>query len=375
MENSGFFAEIYDIIYPAMKEGLHEGFKEGERMGIKSIEMQNFTVFEDEKLSFVRGLNVFVGPNGVGKTHVMKLIYAALQSADPKVSFAGKIVRCFQPDDYRISRLARRTAEADNTSVKIISCDSKDQIGKSLNIEFNNKTSKWDASVKGEKSWENQLFGISSIFIPAKEILSNSYNLNAAVDKSNVYFDDTYLDIINSAKIDISAGKNSDERDKLLKQLEKKIGGKVVYDMKRDEFYLKQGSKNMEFPLVAEGIRKIALLWQLIKNGALDKGAVLLWDEPEANLNPVYIPLLVDVIIELQRKGVQIFISTHDYFLAKYIDVRKIDADNVVFHSLYMTKENGVKCETGRSFVQLNNNTIMDTFLDLYKEEIGKVTE
>ena len=138
---------------------------------------------------------------------------------------------------------------------------------------------------------------------------------------------------------------------------------------------LKQGSKNMEFPLVAEGIRKIALLWQLIKNGALDKGAVLLWDEPEANLNPVYIPLLVDVIIELQRKGVQIFISTHDYFLAKYIDVRKTDADSVVFHSLYMTKENGVKCETGRSFVQLNNNTIMDTFLDLYKEEIGKVTE
>ena len=344
-------------------------------MGIKSIEMQNFTVFADAKLSFVRGLNVFVGPNGVGKTHVMKLIYAALQSADPKVSFAGKIVRCFQPDDYRISRLARRTAEADNTSVKIISCDSKDQTGKSLNIEFNNKTSKWDASVKGEKSWENQLSGISSIFIPAKEILSNSYNLNAAVDKSNVSFDDTYLDIINSAKIDISAGKNNDERDKLLKLLEKKIGGKVVYDMKRDEFYLKQGGRNLEFPLVAEGIRKIALLWQLIKNGALDRGAVLLWDEPEANLNPVYIPLLVDVIIELQRKGVQIFISTHDYFLAKYIDVRKIDADSVMFHSLYMTKENGVKCETGRSFVQLNNNTIMDTFLDLYKEEIGKATE
>ena len=56
-----------------------------------------------------------------------------------------------------------------------------------------------------------------------------------------------------------------------------------------DRFYLKPGTQaKLEFNLVAEGLRKIALLWQLIKNGTLEKGSVLFWDEPEAILIQVY---------------------------------------------------------------------------------------
>lgn len=57
---------------------------------------------------------------------------------------------------------------------------------------------------------------------------------------------------------------------------------RLVYDEKKDEFYLKSGNSKQEFNLVAEGIRKMALLWQLVKNGTLEKGSVLFWDEPEA---------------------------------------------------------------------------------------------
>lgn len=47
------------------------------------------------------------------------------------------------------------------------------------------------------------------------------------------------------------------------------------------------------------------------------------WDEPEANINPLYISIIVDMLLELQRKEVQIFIATHDYMLASYFEVRK----------------------------------------------------
>ena len=40
---------------------------------------------------------------------------------------------------------------------------------------------------------------LTSVFIPAKEILSNAWNLDAAVKMGNVEFDDTYLDIIAAA--------------------------------------------------------------------------------------------------------------------------------------------------------------------------------
>ena len=49
----------------------------------------------------------------------------------------------------------------------------------------------------------------------------------------------------------------------------------------------------------------------------------MFWDEPEANINPKYIPVLAELLIMLETEGVQIFVSTHDYFLSKYIEVKR----------------------------------------------------
>jgi recombinational DNA repair ATPase RecF len=40
------------------------------------LELENFTVFREVNLDFSPGLNVFVGPNATGKTHILKLLYA-----------------------------------------------------------------------------------------------------------------------------------------------------------------------------------------------------------------------------------------------------------------------------------------------------------
>ena len=110
--------------------------------------------------------------------------------------------------------------------------------------------------------------------------------------------------------------------------------------MHDDRFYLKPGTQaKLEFNLVAEGLRKIALLWQLIKNGTLEKGSVLFWDEPEANINPKYIPVLAELLIMLESEGVQIFVSTHDYFLSKYIEVKRSKESEVQYISLYKDDE------------------------------------
>lgn len=70
-----------------------------------------------------------------------------------------------------------------------------------------------------------------------------------------------------------------------------------------------------------------------MKNGTLVEGSVLFWDEPEANINPEHLPLIVDMLLELQQNGVQIFISTHDYILAKYFDVKAKDNQPIMFYS------------------------------------------
>ena len=334
-------------------------------MPLTRIKIENFTVFEDITIPFSKDLNILGGENGMGKTHVMKLAYAACQSRKHDVSFSQKTTMLFRPDQSGIGRLVNRNKNGENTARVLVESDIA-QIG----MSFSTKTKKWDAEVKSEEKWEKQMSGTASVFIPAKEILSNAWNLDAAVKMGNVEFDDTYLDIIAAAKIDISTDVDSVARKKYLKILQKISNGKVT--VQDDRFYLKPGTQaKLEFNLVAEGIRKIALLWQLIKNGTLEKGSVLFWDEPEANINPKYIPVLAELLIMLEKEGVQIFVSTHDYFLSKYIEVKREKDSDVQYISLYKDEKNQVQCEIAKEFELLEHNTIMDTFRQLYREEIG----
>ena len=342
-------------------------------MNITQIKLENFTVFKDAEISFDKGINIFIGENGTGKTHILKVLYSACQAANPKVSFSNKIVRTMLPDEFKISRLITRNRGNHNSKVKMCSKMDEDTSTKNLTVDFNNKTKKWDALVKGEETWEKTFCEISSIFIPAKEILSNSYNLTAAVEKDNVRFDDTYIDIINSAKVDISVGRNSADRDNRLKAIEKSINGTVFYDSKKDEFYLKKGNSKQEFNLVAEGVRKMALLWQLVKNGTLEKGSVLFWDEPEANINPAYLSVIVELLYELQKSGVQIFISTHDYMLAKYFETRRKENNSLMFHSFRRVDEI-VEYSSAKKFGELKNNLIIESF-DALLDEIYDLGE
>ena len=73
--------------------------------------------------------------------------------------------------------------------------------------------------------------------------------------------------------------------------------------------------------LVAEGMRKLAMLARLIATGSLlDKG-YLFWDEPEANLNPKIIRIVAKTILQIAASGIQVFIATHSLFLLRELHV------------------------------------------------------
>lgn len=338
-------------------------------MALTKLHLENFTVFEKIYLNFSNGINVFIGENGIGKTHILKILYSACQAAQFKstaIDFPKKLVRVLRPDEMALYHLVRRGSGNSNAAIKVFSDKH------SLSLSFNAKFKK-NVATLGQDAWEKEFNTLTSTFVPAKEILSNSRNLIQAIDKGNVDFDDTYKDIISAASVNLTVGPESAKVKKYLNSLQKITTGKVALD--DDEFYLIPIEQSrLEFQLVAEGIRKIALLWQLIKNGTLENGSVLFWDEPEANINPKHIPALVDMLLDLQSDGVQIFIATHDYFFAKYLEVRKNERNSVLFHALYKS-DNDVKYECDTNFALLENNSIIAQSIALYKEEVKKVME
>lgn len=118
------------------------------------------------------------------------------------------------------------------------------------------------------------------------------------------------------------------------------------------------------------------MLWLLIQNGTLLSGSVLFWDEPETNLNPKLFGVLMEIILELQRTGVQIFLATHDYVILKELDLRKRDKDKIKFHSLYRDRETGeVLCHSAGSYLEIHPNAIAEAFADLYDREVKRNLE
>lgn len=225
--------------------------------------------------------------------------------------------------------------------------------------------------MSGESEWEKKNKDLISTYIPAKDILTNAYQFESAYLKNVIDFDETYLDIIAAVKIDVRKGKRQAKRKRYLDTIKKITSG--ILSIENEKFYLNSGNEEkIEFQLIAEGWRKLALLWKLIENGVLEKGSVLFWDEPEAHINPVVIPIIVEILLELQKEGVQIFISTHDYILAKYFEVKAQKEHTIAYYSLFKDKNGYVNHEKCDNFRELKENPIIKAFDALMEEVLDK---
>lgn len=328
---------------------------------ITKVMLENFTAFEGLEMKVSPGVNILIGGNGTGKTHLMKIIYTVLAARNENKRISDKIVGVFLPLENRIGRLVRRTNKSTTAKAALL------RNGKSLRLRF---TSHTKDTLKLRDLWEKNHVG-RAVYIPVKEMLANAPNFLALYEKYDLHFEEVYADIIHYASAPLLRGPISEERQKLLNIIQKCIEGKIV--QKNEEFFLKNQQGELEFTLLAEGMRKLGLLWLLIQNGTLLKGSTLFWDEPEANLNPLMIKHVVEILLALQRIGVQIFIATHDYVLLKEFDLQMGKKDKVSFHSLYRDSETkSVKLSTTNNYLDIHPNAIADTFANLYERDIER---
>ena len=125
---------------------------------------------------------------------------------------------------------------------------------------------------------------LESAYIPVKEMLANAPGFLSLYSAREVHFEEVYEDILLRVYLPALREPIDKAHELMLDALENFIGGKV--SVSREEFFLSNEQGDLEFSLLAEGWRKLGLLWLLIRNGTLQNGSVLFWDEPETNLNP-----------------------------------------------------------------------------------------
>jgi predicted ATP-dependent endonuclease of OLD family len=335
---------------------------------LEKIKFENFTNFENIEIQFSPGINIFIGENGTGKTHVLKAAYAACDITKTGKSFAEKINNVFYPKDKQIGRLVKRSKTSASGSLELSRKIDKKSVSIKLSLTSHNIRPE-QASLSGStKVWLEK--PIEAVYIPVKDMLANAPGFASLYEKREIHFEEIYVDIIRNALTPFLKGPADRGRKRILEILQKTMKGKVV--IKGEEFFLRNEQGELEFTLLAEGYRKLGLLWVLLQNGTLLDGSALFWDEPETNLNPGLLQSIIEIVIEMQRMGVQIFIATHDYVLLKEFNLQLKHSDKILFHSLYREQEGRIKSSSTGNYLEINPNAIDDTFGNLLSRDLKK---
>lgn len=337
---------------------------------IKTLDLNNFTCFGESCFTFSKGINVFIGRNGTGKTHILKCLAASMKAnvlfaqsaAKTKDKFGDllteKLLGYFKPDS--LGHLVNQYGSG-AASVRL-ALDAGD-----IGYTFGEKASL--AKTDNNMYIEQPHF----IYIPPREMFSLFDGFISLYEKREISFDETYLDLAKA--MDVAPLKNEELRkaQEMLAPLLKKWNISVV--RRGNRFYVIEDGREYEAHLVAEGLRKMATILYLCINGELRPGSVLFWDEPESNINPTLISIIVDLLLELaKRHCVQIFVSTHDYLLSHKLSMMaeyvSEESPEMRFFSLYKTGHN-VGIEIADKLTDVTHNPILkeySLFFDLEYE-------
>lgn len=399
-------------------------------MYIENIKLKNFTTFRDCKIDFSNGVNIIIGENATGKTHLLKAIYCLNPSF--YIKYQNKVYKSNIPsteypfnspttilNKYEYNTIKDKIKDLE---IKISSFLLKDKkninIKKELNkyltelnqltnscyLKFNNyieiklqidklkiiksvndinhifylydKTNLKDRETLFDD--DKYLFNDKKFtYIPCKDIMTNSKGFTSLYEKREISFESIYNDILNKAYLpQLRERELKESFINITKKIENAIGGIVVQH--NELFFIEyKDFGEIEFTMVAEGHKKLALLWLLIKNGEIDENTILLFDEPESNLNPKLTDVLVDILLSLSRLGVQIFIATHNNFIIDEFELQRNKNDNIKFHSFYFeySKSKGVLVDSNEYIDKIKHNAIENKFKEQHYSSIKKAFE
>jgi predicted ATPase len=302
-------------------------------MAIDRVEIKDFLVFKGEfAVDFCPGVNVLIGANATGKTTLIKYLY-------------------WWSGNYKY-----------------------------LDWEYNSESRSRFTGIEHYFGSLQPLKRISSlpqvsadkteyarVFIPEKDMLSNAKGLPETVKYGKAQFTQCEIDIIEKARVLADCPEQA---------LYRTICGIIEGEPENDgqSFFIKRKgiAEAIPFSFEASGYRKFGLLAILIRNEQIKNGTILFWDEPENSLNPELVPVLVDILLELSRNGVQIFLATHSEILASYFLVNKQKGDSVMFYSLYKDAEH-IKVNSSDRFDLLEPNKLTEEPVKLYEKRLDRV--
>jgi AAA15 family ATPase/GTPase len=148
------------------------------------------------------------------------------------------------------------------------------------------------------------------------------------------------------------------------------IGGEINYDETTNRWYFEKQEFNKKeryaMGATSEGIKKIAVLDRLLKNGYLNENSIIFIDEPESTLHPEAISTFLNIIAILAKHGIQFFIASHSYFVIKKLF---LIAQEQKLSIPVLSYENNEWLQSDLKD-EMPDNPIINESIRLYEEEV-----
>ena len=315
---------------------------------IRQLTLEGITLFPSAQcFSFEPGINVLIGGNDSGKSHLMKLGYALCKWSSgstrkelPAVWAEEKrlrliLMRVFGLRD--LTELTSRFAAPCTATVHASMVGEKVPPG-SAELVFSFRSGAEEEGLHISTMPERYL-NSNSIYLAAREVLS-VYPCYTQIGRR-------YPELLDSAGWDLCTALEQEPTAEpehallpIIRRIEALLRGRML--RRHDRFYLhRPGQEPTELNLVAEGFKRIGTLGLLLANGSVRRGTTLFWDEPEMNLNTSHLPALVDILLALCHAGVQLVLSTHSLFLLRELAIRLSEAKHRALSRRYFGLQPG----------------------------------
>ncbi|MCD6326411.1 hypothetical protein J7M28_02500 [bacterium] len=173
---------------------------------LTGLSVRDFTAFTKLDLELSPGVNVFIGANATGKTHILKLLYAAADVTRTHDPYTDKLVRVFLPSRRQLGRLVHRKQGRGKATIAV------GRSGPQLKVSFSTLKRSLPV-VSGAKEWGNTK--MECVYIPVKEMLSNSPGFLSLHESHSIHFSEVYRDLILRASYPASRGPMDTKRKAL----------------------------------------------------------------------------------------------------------------------------------------------------------------
>ncbi|HEX2571949.1 MAG TPA: AAA family ATPase, partial [Polyangia bacterium] len=185
-------------------------------MAIGKLEVTNFTVFRGQRrFEFARGINVFIGENATGKSHLLKLLYA-VESAIWDQQPSGKQARHvkFGPLEahlkglFRVESVDALVSRGCTTADAQVDWDHGGWVAFRLGVE--------DVS----PAWAISALAQRPVFLPTREMLSVFPGFAETIQNRELEFDETYTHLADALNLPNLKGDALTKAKPLLAQVE-----------------------------------------------------------------------------------------------------------------------------------------------------------